>query len=214
MNFWGYRLIWRTPYQHWFVGWGSYFEDWTTSKAMPMTSSSTQKTGTLSWKCWINLSIVFSRRFYYFAQKPVCLATNLSSFFDYLLGGKCIIVMKKILKKFAKPNITLRRKIEERWFFGLANYYHNRILSFAAITAPLSNLTRKGIPEHRRWNDPQEKAFVALRENLMQKQVLQLFGHTKYLFYARTLQTVDGCWLHLCKSTGKSIFPWHVASRN
>ena len=62
---------------------------------------------------------------------------------------------------------------------GLANYYRDHIPSFAAIAAPLSDLTRKGLPESVRWEDAQEKAFVTLRDSLVRRPILRLPDHNK-----------------------------------
>ena len=57
--------------------------------------------------------------------------------------------------------------------------------SFAAIVAPPSDLTKKGLPESVRWEDAQEKAFVTLRENLVRRPILRLPDHNK-TFILRT----------------------------
>ena len=53
--------------------------------------------------------------------------------------------------------------------------------SFAAIEAPLSNLTNKGLPESVRWEDAQEMAFVTPRESLVRRPILRLPDHNKTL---------------------------------
>ena len=57
--------------------------------------------------------------------------------------------------------------------------------SFAAIEAPLRDLTKKGLPESVRWEDAQEKAFVTLRESLVRRSTLRLPDHNK-TFILRT----------------------------
>ena len=72
-------------------------------------------------------------------------------------------------------------KKEVRSFLGLANYYRDHIPSFAAIAAPLSDLTKKGLPESVRWEDAREKAFTTLRESLVHRPILRLPDHNKTL---------------------------------
>ena len=72
-------------------------------------------------------------------------------------------------------------KKEVRSFLGLANYYRNHIPSFAAITTPVSDLTKKELPENVRWEDAQEKAFVILRESLVRRPILRLPDHKTFI---------------------------------
>ena len=57
--------------------------------------------------------------------------------------------------------------------------------SLAAIAAPLSDLTKKGLPESVRWEYAKEKEFVTLRESLVCKPILRLPDHNK-TFILRT----------------------------
>ena len=56
----------------------------------------------------------------------------------------------------AKRPIT---KKEVRSFCGLIGYYQDYIPSFAIITAPLTDLTKKGQPNFVEWGEAQEKVF-------------------------------------------------------
>ena len=47
------------------------------------------------------------------------------------------------------------------------------------IAAPLSDLTREGLSGRVRWDEPQEKAFVTLRESLLRRPALRLPDHAK-----------------------------------
>ena len=70
-------------------------------------------------------------------------------------------------------------KKEVRSFLGLANHHRDHMPPFTAIVAPLSDLTKKGLPESVRWEDAQEKAFVTLRESLVRRPILRLPDHNK-----------------------------------
>ena len=48
-------------------------------------------------------------------------------------------------------------------FMGLAGYYRDFIPNFAAIAAPLSDLTQKGQPSKVKWGEAQEKAYQTLK---------------------------------------------------
>ena len=62
---------------------------------------------------------------------------------------------------------------------GLANYYRAHISTFAAVAAPLTNLTRKRQPNKIRWGKAQEKAFSSLRDYLLKRSILKLPDHSK-----------------------------------
>ena len=64
-------------------------------------------------------------------------------------------------------------------FFGLLNYYRDFILSFATIAAPLSDLTKKGMPNRVSWGEAQEKAFVTLQKALLSRPILKLPNYSK-----------------------------------
>ena len=51
-----------------------------------------------------------------------------------------------------------KTKMQIRSFMGLAGYYRDFIANFAAVAAPLSDLTRKGQPNIVDWGKAQEKA--------------------------------------------------------
>ena len=57
-----------------------------------------------------------------------------------------------------------------RQFIGLASYYRRYIKDFATITAPLHNLTQKGI--HFQWSEECTAAFDLLKQKLIQAPIL------------------------------------------
>ena len=65
-------------------------------------------------------------------------------------------------------------KKEVRSFLGLAGYYQDFIPNFAAIAAPLSDLTRKGQPNRVVWGEPQERSYHTLKHAIVSKPVLML----------------------------------------
>ena len=93
-------------------------------------------------------------------------------FLRHSIGENCISNNEENLEKTRSAKRPTTQK-KARSFLGLANYCRDHMLPFAAIAAPLSDLTKKGLPESVRWEDAQEKAFVTLRESLVRKPILR-----------------------------------------
>ena len=61
-----------------------------------------------------------------------------------------------------------------RDLLGLIGYYRDHIPAFAEISAPLTDLLKKGKAEHIQWSKAQERAYSLLKEYLLQEPVLNL----------------------------------------
>ena len=70
------------------------------------------------------------------------------------------------------PRPTTKKQI--RSFMGLAGYYRDFILNFAALAAPLSDLTRKGQLNKVEWGEAQEKVYQSIKATLTKEPVLRL----------------------------------------
>ena len=64
-------------------------------------------------------------------------------------------------------------KKDVRAFLGLTGYYRRFIENYAEIAAPLSDLTKKKLPERVNWTGECEQAFEALKEVLCRSPVLR-----------------------------------------
>ena len=56
---------------------------------------------------------------------------------------------------------------------GLVGYYRDHIQAFAEISAPLSDLFKKGKSEQIQWNEAQERVYSQLKEYLLQELVIE-----------------------------------------
>ena len=93
-------------------------------------------------------------------------------FLGHCLGqgmmGLHVVNMKKMRDA---PRSTTKKEI--RSFLGLALYYQDFIPNFAAIAAPLFDLTRKGQPNRVVWGEPQERSYHnTLKHAIVSKPVL------------------------------------------
>ena len=103
-------------------------------------------------------------------------------------------------------------KKQVRSFLGLIGYYRNFIPNFSAVSAPLSDLTKKGQPNKVRWQGEQENAFGALIKELSKSPILCLPEFDKQ-FILRTDATDDGIGAVLLQENGEYKLPIAYASK-
>ena len=95
------------------------------------------------------------------------------TFLGHVLGAGTIEpspVKVNDIRKCQRPT----NKKQVRSFLGLAGYYRKFVPNFSAISAPLSDLTKKGQPSKVRWGPEQENAFHGLINQLTQSPILCL----------------------------------------
>ena len=132
-------------------------------------------------------------------------------FLGHYIGGDCITINEDNLEKI-RTALRPTTKKEVRSFWGLANYYRAHIPTFAAVAAPLTDLTRKGQPNKIRWGQAQEKAFSSLQDCLLKRPILKLPDHSKP-FILRT--DASNFWLGatLLQQHEEKLYPVAYASK-
>lgn len=65
-------------------------------------------------------------------------------------------------------------KKQVRSFLGLVGFYRKFIPNFSAVASPLSDLTKKGLPNKVVWGESQQNAFLTLKSALMVTPVSKL----------------------------------------
>ena len=103
-------------------------------------------------------------------------------------------------------------KNEVRSFLGLVNYYRAHIPLFAAISAPLSDLTRKRQPNKVQWGEAKERAFLTLQERLLKRPILKLPDYQKP-FILRTDASNCGLGESLMQEHNDKLYPVACASK-
>ncbi|GFR61334.1 Pol polyprotein [Elysia marginata] len=106
-----------------------------------------------------------------------------------------------------------KTKKEVRAFLRLVGYYKEFVPDFAAISAPLSYLVRKGQPNTVNWADSQEKAYNSLKFAVTSKPVLQLPDINKRFILRTTHLAVDLVQLS-CRRVMACYFPLLTPARN
>ncbi|XP_069138991.1 uncharacterized protein [Argopecten irradians] len=103
-------------------------------------------------------------------------------------------------------------KTQVRAFLGLAGFYRKFIANFAAISVPLTDLTRKGQPNKVVWELPQEAAFETLKRRLASKPILKLVD-LEAEFILRTDASDKGLGAILLQEEDGNPLPVAFASR-
>ena len=94
-------------------------------------------------------------------------------FLGHEVGGDVITPSQDNLEKVRNnPRPTSKKQV--RSFLGIVGYYRDHIPAFAEISAPFTDLLKKGKSEHIQWSEGQERAYSLLKEYLLQQQVLKL----------------------------------------
>ena len=94
-------------------------------------------------------------------------------FLGHQVGGDVTTPSRDNLEKVRNtPRPTTKKQV--RSFLGLVGYYGVHIPAFADISAPLTDLLKKGKADHIQWSKAQERAYSLLKEYLLQEPVLKL----------------------------------------
>ena len=99
-----------------------------------------------------------------------------------------------------------------RSFLGLIGYYRDHIPAFAEISAPLTDLLKKGKDEHIQWSEAQERAYSLLKEYLLQEPVLKRPDLSKP-FVLRTDASGVGVAAVLLQENDRKLYPVGYASK-
>ena len=99
-----------------------------------------------------------------------------------------------------------------RSFLGLVGYCRDHIPAFAKISAPLSDLLKKGKSEQVQWNEAQERAYSLHKEYLLQEPVLKLPDLMK-LFVLRTDASGVGVAAVLLQEKEGKLYPLGYAGK-
>jgi hypothetical protein len=107
---------------------------------------------------------------------------------------------------------TPRTKTEVRSFLGMVGYYRKFIPNFSEIALPLSDLTKKGNPNHVRWTPECDRAFLKLKQCLTSGPILQL-PDLKRPWVLRTDASDRGLGAVLLQEKNEILHPVAYASR-
>ncbi|GFO21313.1 Zinc finger protein [Plakobranchus ocellatus] len=147
-----------------------------------------------------------------FTVRPVkcLLGSKTVDFLGHSLGRGAIGLQDENVEKVRNaPRPKTKREV--RSFLGLG-YFKEFVPNFVAVSAPLSDLVRKGQPNIVNWGDSQERAYNSLKVAVTSKPVLQLPDVNKK-FVLRTDASDRGLGAALMQENEGTLFPVAYASK-
>ena len=98
-----------------------------------------------------------------------------------------------------------------RSFLGMAGYLDNFIQNYAAIAAPLYQLTRKETKFH--WGKQEEEAFRKIQDTISSEKTMAFFDPSKPIILRTEASFNEGLSAALLQKTDRGIQPVHLISR-
>ena len=99
-----------------------------------------------------------------------------------------------------------------RSLLGLAGYYRRFILNYADEVAPLTDLTKKGQPNHIPWEAPRQRAFERIKNLLCKAPVLWMLNFARPFIVQSDASDV-GIGAVLLQEYEDGVFPVMFASK-
>ena len=107
-------------------------------------------------------------------------------------------------RKEALRSMTVPKdKAQLRCFLGISNFFRRHVQDFSRIAAPLTALTKKHLPFKLNWGAPEQAAFDALKEAIVDAPML------KFLDYEREIRVrCDASKIGLGAVLFRSLIRW------
>ncbi|GBM33020.1 Retrovirus-related Pol polyprotein from transposon 297 [Araneus ventricosus] len=96
-----------------------------------------------------------------------------------------------VLRNLSRPST----KKELRSFLGLASYYRDYIPNFSEIVLPLTDLTKRKVPNVFPWSIEAEAAFVKIKDELIRMPTLHTpdISHPFWLYTDASATAIGAC---------------------
>ncbi len=132
-------------------------------------------------------------------------------FLGHIVGHGCIKPKQDKIESVQNAERPITKK-QLRSFLGLIGFYRKYIPNFAAVACPLTDLTKKHLPNKIEWGESQELAFRALKNKLSSSPILRLPVLCKQ-FILRTDASDTGVGAVLLQDFHGEKFPIAYASK-
>ena len=140
------------------------------------------------------------------------IGSNTIDFVGHQIGQSVIVGLHEGNVTKIRDAPRPRTKKEIRSFLGLMGFYRSYLPNHAAIAVPLSDITRKGLPNVIVWGDAQEKAYTTLKHLLTSQPVLKLPDPDR-LYILRTDASDAGIGAILLQEHDGTLYPVSFTSK-
>ena len=139
------------------------------------------------------------------ARPTKCLlGANRMEILGHQVGGD--VITRAVITWRNTPRQTTKKQVGS--FLGLIGYYRDHKPAFAKISAPLTDLLKKGKAEHIQCSEA-HSVYSFLKEYLLQKPVLKLTDHS---YYGQSHPELE--WRLCCyKKTTGNFTQWAIPAR-
>jgi len=132
-------------------------------------------------------------------------------FLGHKVGSEGVTPTDDLISKIKQACPPTTKK-QLRSFLGLVGYYRAFVPNFAAIAVPLTDLTKKGVPNVLVWTDVHDQAFHTLKQCVCSPPVLRL-PDMKKPFILQTDASCEGLGAILLQEEGQVKHPVAFASK-
>ncbi|GFO04930.1 reverse transcriptase [Plakobranchus ocellatus] len=136
-------------------------------------------------------------------------------FLGHMVSSGTLVPVQKKMDKILQLSVPVRKK-EVRSLLGLVNYYWHFIADFTSISAPLSDLLRKGTPEKVQWTPRCDQSLAEIKRLFsslpiliipdMQETFIERSDASDFAVGAVLLQDRDGT-LMPCRYASRKLLP-------
>ncbi|GFO13150.1 Pol polyprotein [Plakobranchus ocellatus] len=132
-------------------------------------------------------------------------------FLGHMVSSGTLVPVQKKMDKILQLSIPVKKK-EVRSLLGLVNYYRHFIADFASISAPLSDLLRKGTPEKVQWTPRCDQSLAEIKRLFSSPPIL-IIPDMQETFIVRSDASDFGVGAVLLQDRDGTLMPCRYASR-
>ncbi|GFO03057.1 reverse transcriptase [Plakobranchus ocellatus] len=132
-------------------------------------------------------------------------------FLGHMVSSGTLVPVQKKMDKILQLSVSVKKK-EVRSLLGLVNYYRHFIADFASISAPLSDLLRKGTPEKVQWTPRCDQSLVEIKRLFSSPPIL-IIPDIQETFIVRSDTSDFGVGAVLLQDRDGTLMPCRYASR-
>ncbi|GFO34988.1 reverse transcriptase [Plakobranchus ocellatus] len=132
-------------------------------------------------------------------------------FLGHMVSSGTLVPVQKKMDKILQLSVPVKKK-EVRSLLGLVNYYRHFIANFALISAPLSDLLRKGTPEKVQWTPRCDQSLAEIKR-LFSSPLILIIPDMQETFIVRSDASDYGIGAVLLQDRDGTLMPCRYASR-